>query len=133
MGVPPGSAVSRTSRPASRSLLASRRNWVDLPLPSGPSKVIKTPRRLVINEVKGLLQVLPGFALGILVVGPQKVGRMEGDNQRNIAPFVPAAAQTSDAVLGGEQRLGRRRAQRADRLRLNRHQLPEQKLAANLH
>jgi hypothetical protein len=40
---PPGSRVSATSRPSARSVSARRRACVDLPEPSMPSKVMKTP------------------------------------------------------------------------------------------
>src|SRR2546428_4372852 len=42
-GVPPGSRVSRTSRPRARSVSASRAAWADLPTPSPPSNETKRP------------------------------------------------------------------------------------------
>ncbi len=58
---------------------------------------------------------------------------MIGDHHRYIAPFVPLSAQLRDTFLAVQQSLHRCRAQRADRLWLDRHQLPVQKLAAGLH
>src|SRR5579872_1547379 len=104
MGVPPGSALSSTTRPLARKRAAKSRAWVDLPLPSGPSNVMKRPPRLVasvINEVEDFLQIVPRFALGVLVVGPQQIRGMIGDHNGEIAPLVPLAAQAHDAVLGG--------------------------------
>lgn len=44
-GVPPGSLVSTTRYPCSRRNFASRASWVVFPLPSIPSRVMKTPGR----------------------------------------------------------------------------------------
>ena len=44
IGVPPGSAESSTSRPNAFKRADSMRACVDVPLPSGPSKVIKGAR-----------------------------------------------------------------------------------------
>src|SRR5688572_17310852 len=41
--VSPGSKVSRTASPRSTSQSCSRRDWVDLPAPSPPSKHTKSP------------------------------------------------------------------------------------------
>src|ERR1700753_279496 len=112
MGVPPGSADSKTSRPDSRSRAASRRSCVDFPLPSGPSNVMNFPRtylRLVVNIVQNFFEIFPGFALRILVVGPQEVRRMERDHHRQVTPLVPFAAQPGHAFLRVEERLRRRR------------------------
>ena len=43
-GEPPGSRVSTTDTPTERSRSANVAVWVDLPLPSPPSKVMKCPR-----------------------------------------------------------------------------------------
>ncbi len=46
---------------------------------------------------------------------------------------MPFSAQTGHAFFGAEQRLGRGASQRADGFRLDRLQLAEKKLAADLH
>ena len=61
MGVPPGSAVSTTVRPQPRRRAAKRRNWVVLPDPSMPSKVINDPR----------------FAMGDFIVAVCAAGKAE--------------------------------------------------------
>ena len=55
-GVPPGSRVSCTPMPNERSRAASIAAWVDLPVPSPPSKVMKRPRMspLVAGEFRRL-------------------------------------------------------------------------------
>ena len=46
-GVPPGSRVSVTTRPWARKAAARLSMWVDLPAPSMPSKLMKSPVRLM--------------------------------------------------------------------------------------
>src|SRR5262245_3317639 len=43
-GEPPGSRVSTTSMPTACSRAPSSAEWVDLPVPSPPSKVMNRPR-----------------------------------------------------------------------------------------
>src|SRR6185369_3502986 len=54
MGVPPGSRSTRTARPMDFSRSASKAIWVDLPLPSLPSKVINRPFIEPFSETFGL-------------------------------------------------------------------------------
>src|SRR5580700_7239176 len=127
IGVPPGSTDSSTGRPSLRKRCASIRACVLLPLPSGPSKVMKRPRlvvdpRLVVNIVQDLLQILPCFFLGVLIVGPQQIGRMVSDHHLDVAPLIPFSAQPRDAVLA-EQSFCRRAAQYANRFGTNREKL----------
>ena len=56
--------------------------------------------RSVVDEVQRFLQILPRLALGVLIVGAQQVRRMIGDDERDVAPFVPVASQPRDAVFG---------------------------------
>src|SRR5580698_2430196 len=131
IGVPPGSALSSTVRPSPRKRSASIRAWVLLPLPSGPSKVMKRPRS-VVNIVQDLLQILPCFFLRVLIVGPQQIGRMVGDHHLNVAPLIPFSAQPRDAFLA-EQSFGRGATQYANRFGTNREQLAIQELPADFH
>src|SRR5579884_3976190 len=134
MRPPPGSAVSKTARPWRRRRSASRRNCVDLPLPSKPSNVMNRPRRrLVIDIVQDLLQVFPRLPFCGLIILPQQVGRMIRHHDRNVAPLLPVAAQPHDSLLGSEQSLCGRPAQRANGFGPDRQELAEQKLAADLH
>src|SRR4051794_17938535 len=129
---PPGSMFSKMARPAERRRSDNRRIWVDLPLPSRPSKVMKNPR-LVVDIVEDFLEVIPRFALGVLVIRPEQVRGVVGDHHRNVAPLVPVAAEPGDAFLRAEQRLCGRTAEGADRLGLEHHQLAEEELATDLH
>src|SRR5258706_15409183 len=108
MGVPPGSAVSSTGRFFPRSCLPKMRSWVDLPLPSGPSKVINRPRfiagPLVINEMQNLLQIVPRLALSVLIIGTEQIGGMIRYHHRNVMPLVPVPAKAGNSVFGREQR-----------------------------
>src|SRR5580704_648080 len=133
MGEPPGSTLSRTGRPSPRRRSASSRACVIVPLPSGPSKVMKRPRLLVVDIVQDLLQVLPRFLLRVLIVGPQQIGGMVGDHQLNVAPFVPFPAHPRHAFRGAEQSLGGGGAQCANGLGFDRLQLPVKELSANFH
>jgi len=58
---------------------------------------------------------------------------VERYHHRNVAPLQPLAAQFRDAFLLPGDGPRRRAAQRANRLRPDRHQLPVQKLSANFH
>src|ERR1700733_2947690 len=124
IGVPPGSTLSNSGRPSPRRRSASMRACVLLPLPSGPSKVMKTPRPLIVDIVQDLLQILPRFFLRVLIVGPQQIGGMVGNHHLNIPPVMPFPAQPGDAVLGVEHRLGRRGPEQADRFRFDDLKLP---------
>src|SRR5512141_2315422 len=127
MRVPPGSTVSTTSRPDSRSRWANNRICVVLPQPSMPSKLTNQPRRIsVIHVVKDLLQIFPRFTLGVLVIRAQKIRRMVGDHHRHVAPAVPLPAQPRHAVRALQQRAHRGPAQDANGLRLDRCELAEQ-------
>src|ERR1700676_1472775 len=110
MGVPPGSAVSSTGKCFPRSRLPRIRSWVDLPLPSGPSKVINRPRliaaSLVIDEIQNLLQVVPRLALGVLIIGTEQIRGVVRHHHRNVMPLVPVSAQAGHSVFGREQRFG---------------------------
>src|SRR5271168_2593875 len=111
MGVPPGSALSRMGMPSSRRRAPSIRHWVDLPLPSGPSKVRKRP--LVVDIMQHCFQVFPGLALGILIVQTQQIRWMISHHYRNVAPFMPFPAQARDPFFGAEQGLRRSTAEGA--------------------
>ena len=54
-------------------------------------------------------------------------------HDRDVPPPIPVAAHPRDAFLAAEQRLGRSRAERADRLGTNRGELAGQEFAAGLH
>src|SRR6202522_2277841 len=132
MGVPPGSTLSSTARPAARRGWASKRACVLLPLPSGPSKVMKRPRS-VVDIVQDLFQILPRFLLCVLIIGPQQVRGMVGHHHLNVAPAMPFSAQARDAVLGVEHGLGRRGSQQTDGFGLDRLKLTGKELAADFH
>src|SRR5947209_15641007 len=107
IGVPPGSTDRRMLWPAAISRSASSWSWVLLPLPSGPSKVMNSPRAparswSVVDKVQDFLEIFPGFLFRLLIIGAQQVRRMERDDERTAVPFVPAPAQARHTVLGSE-------------------------------
>src|SRR6476646_9216138 len=131
MRVAPGSWFSVTTCPRPRSRSISMRICVVFPAPSVPSKLKKDA--LVIDEVQQRLQIFPGFALGLLIVLPQQVGRMIGNHHWNISPFMPFAARPRDAFFRIQQRLHGSRAEHANGFGSNRLELPEQELPADFH
>ncbi len=135
MRVPPGSTVSITSRPMARRRSASRCIWVVLPEPSGPSKVMKRLpwARSVVDIVEGGFQIFPCLSLGVLIVGPQEVGRMVGDHHWNVAPLVPFASQAGDAVFGFEEVFGGGGTEGADGFRMDDFELASEELSADFH
>ena len=98
-----------------RNRAANLCNWVDFPLPSPPSKVMKWPR-LVVDKMQNLLQIFPGFLLRILIVRPQQIQYVIHRDSRAIC----ASCRATGRRPVPEQSLRRRRAQRANRFRLNR-------------
>ena len=69
--------------------------------------------------MKRLLEILPGFALGVLVIGAQKIRRVKSHNQRNVVPLMPLTAQPGYAVFTAQQSFRGGGTQRADSLGLN--------------
>ena len=65
----PRSRPLRFSRPVRRCALESA---ISMALPNSVLRVRLRMRTLVVDEVQDLLQVFPGLALGVLVVGPQQ-------------------------------------------------------------
>src|SRR4051794_30049769 len=119
ISVPPGSCVSTTFNPRSRSLFVKSCICVVLPQPSVPSKVMNVPRRSVIDKVKNLLEIFPGFFLGVLIIRTQKIRRMISDHHRNITPPVPVSAQFGDAIFRSQNCFGRSGSEGTDRFRPN--------------
>src|SRR5215472_4883017 len=82
MGVPPGSRTRRTFRPKERSRCSSNKICVDFPLPSMPSKVIKSPFMSQFLQTRALGGVLDGPAFGFQFIpngiGSFKIPRFPG-------------------------------------------------------
>src|SRR5260221_9487846 len=97
---PPGSRVTTVYTPAARSRSANSLTWVDLPVPSPPSKVMKRPRvaaDVVANRYSLQLQLANAgpepadheFACGIERTPrhgtlPNRLGRVHGNFNRHI-------------------------------------------------
>src|SRR4051794_10398950 len=139
IGVPPGSWFGVTRWPSCSSLACSNRSWVDFPLPSVPSNVMNSPvgfgslEDSVIDEMEQSFQIFPGFTARCLIVLAKEIRRMIRNHHGNAVPCLPVAAKFRDAFFGIEKRFHRCRPERANRFRLDGHELTEQELPAGLH
>src|SRR5215467_2231361 len=96
-GAPPGSRVRTVSIPADLRALTSRATWVDLPLPSPPSKVMKRPRASAIT---------PFCLTASVLAAEDEVAERRADAAHR--------AQALDIGGGDKRELGRGHAGRRD-------------------
>src|ERR1039457_4677051 len=110
-------------------------SWAPISLLVLPSTMSATNARLrsVVHKVQGLLQIFPRFPFRALIVRPQQVRRVVGDDDGDVLPIKPLAAHLGNPFLVSGERSRGGASQGADGLGPNGHQLAVQELPANLH